>query len=195
MEGAPAFFQDDFRGQTLDSVQRPAVAPRRGEWIAWMCTLGAIVGSGLWAARSGSVPALGIGLTVFFALAASLISFGSWVDRNTVIEWGPTRVDYRSPLRRASLRWDEVEAIWAVPTADSWRVGVRGGDQVFAFHTGGKMRFGSSGEMAVGFQGGSSLAATIRRRAELGPPRNESGRWICDGSGVRPNGPVDAVND
>ncbi|MGA9533979.1 MAG: hypothetical protein WBR18_14760 [Anaerolineales bacterium] len=184
MEDPPPFFRDDFQPNSLQMVQTPASTPRRGEWIAWLCTLGAILGSGLWAARSGELPAIGVGLSVFFGLAACLISFGNWVDRNTQIQWTPERVDYHSPLRTISLRWREIDALWAVRTSRSWRVGVGGGDRAFAFRTGGAMRFGSSGEMRVGFPQGDSLAAFIKRQADLGPPRWSDGRWMCEQKGV-----------
>jgi hypothetical protein len=194
MEDPPPFFRDDFQPSSLKTVQAPASTPRRGEWIAWLCTLGAVMGSVLWTARSGELPAIGVGLAVFFGAAACLISFGSWVDRNTRIKWTPQRIDYHSPLRTVNLPWDEIDTLWAVRTSRSWRVGVRGGERAFAFRTGGTMRFGTSAEMRVGFPQGGSLAAFVKNQANLGPPMWSEGRWLCQrersggGSSAGPDG-------
>jgi hypothetical protein len=125
MKEAPTFLRDEADPVEPETVLRPALAPRRGEWIAWLCTLGTAIGSLILMAKSGAVPALGVGLTLFFLLAAGLISYGNWIDRSTEIRWNDSGIEFHSPLRSVVLPWGRVDAMWAVPTARSWRIAVR----------------------------------------------------------------------
>lgn len=179
--GQPPSFLVEASRTIEEGTVRPNLPGRRGELIAWLSALGVGVGTAILALRLGELPTLGLGLTLFLILVATLISFGGWMERNTSIRIGERGVSYRSPVRRVEFAWDEIERLHATPIGDGWRIGVQGKRTRFSFRTASTLRFGSFREMPFGFDEGERVAGLIRARSRLSAPRPVDGGWVCDG--------------
>lgn len=158
---------------------RPVQGSRQGEVMAWLTAVGAAVGTVILSGQRGELFVLGAGLAAFLVATAALLTFGSWLDRNTRIRFDEDQLAYRSPLRRVALTWDRIERLSAWDTGRGWRVQVEGGERAVRFRTQNRLSLGGQ-ELALGIEGGEELANAIRRRAGLASPRTQGGRWICE---------------
>lgn len=177
--GQPPKFLVESPAPFQQETFHPSLPSRRGELIAWLSALGVGIGTAVLALRLGDLPAIGLGMTLFLILVATLISFGGWMERNTSIHVTEQGVRYRSPVRRVSLDWTEIERLQAEPAGDGWRIRVHGNDEYFSFRTASTLRFGSFSEMALGFEEGEHMTNLIRFHAELSPPEPLDGGWVC----------------
>ena len=178
MDAQPDFLEKDVPSQAGGAeVFRPAGANRRGEALAWICALGfalvAFVGS--W--RGGQPVRFSAELALFFVIAGAWISFGNWIDRDSEVRLTAGGIRYHSPLRTVQLGYADVQELWAIPSAASWRVIVRGLGGQFAFRTATEFRWGQR-SLSAGYPEGERLAALIRSRAGLSQPSPSDGEWV-----------------
>ncbi|HEX9618138.1 MAG TPA: hypothetical protein VGA03_12065 [Anaerolineales bacterium] len=146
---------------------RPERIPRRGELVAWACTL--LVGGGwFWLARSGQgvnlmVPLLAIPLL----LAALSISLGNWMDRATRLQLSREGIAFQNGLRRVRLAWDEIQQVQVTPAHWGKRVEVVGVETHFRFYTLGEVKMAGRVKGRTGFAAGELILKRILERGNL----------------------------
>ncbi len=145
---------------------RPALAPRRGEGIAWLVTLGLVVSLILAGHRWGPVPGSYWALAGLFGLAASAISLSNWVDRRSVIRLDAEGISFENGLRSVRLTWPEVQQVAVFPTRLGRRVQVCGARSSFGFQMAAEIRLGER-TIQTGFVGGQAILETILERCGL----------------------------
>lgn len=175
----PPDFLSESQSLSGEQTYRPFAPNRRGEGVAWVCTL--FLGAALVAIhlRGVSVSILAIMLLLFFLLASLLISYGNWVDTRLEIHTTPQHVFYRSPLRKSMLLWDAILEMRVVKAGRGWRVAVIGKDSYFTFRTASELGGRSGQVMRIGIDGGERLAAQIRSEARLATPVWDGEMWVC----------------
>jgi hypothetical protein len=152
---------------------------RRGEWVAWAGALAAALVMALQTELVGEASAFVITLFVVVIVAAFLITYANWMERNTSIVLTPGGVRYASPLRKTEMRWSQIDEIWLAPARSAWRVSVVGQAGQFNFQTLLTME-SIAGKARMGIPGGKQLAAHIIRKSGLVHPRHEDGIWIWE---------------
>jgi hypothetical protein len=163
---------------------RPEPIPRRGELIAWVCTL--LVGAAWFIlARSEQgvnwmVPILAIPLL----LVALSISLGNWVDRSTRLRLGREGVAFQNGLRRVRLAWNEIRQVQVTPGPWGKRVEVLGPDSHFRFYTLGEVKMAGQVKGRTGFAAGEMILnrilekSNLRQGTESGIDRRDSGYYF-----------------
>jgi hypothetical protein len=146
---------------------RPEPIPRRGELIAWACTL-LLAGAWYWLARSGQGvhPTIPL-LTVPMLLVAFSISLGNWMDRVTLLRLNGKSIDFRNGLRNVRLSWDEIQQVRVSPAPWGKRIEVVGEQAHFRFYTLGEIRLGSQVKGRTGFAAGEQILTLILERGRL----------------------------
>ncbi len=161
------------------ATHRPQPPVRRGEWIAWLCTLGVAAVAGVFLLRDGRVPGLTFGILLVFLIAALIISMGNWLDASTSVSLSSAGIRHHSPLRVVDLAWPEVDELWAMPAGKGWRIVVRGKERHFTFRTASQMLIGTDRAIQVGYEQGEEMAAQILAAAGLSSPSQEGASWLC----------------
>jgi hypothetical protein len=173
----------DFLVQTVGLVEpetfRLWIGSRRGEYVAWVCSLVMGVMSGFLYWRDEPLPCMGIGLFTIFTIAAGLMSFSNWLERKTFIRVDSNGVVYASPIRNVRMEWSRVAYVAAAKSGPSWKILVAGGGGHFHYRTEGMVRAGARGTLRLGMKEGTRLTALIRGQADLGPPELEQDVWVC----------------
>ena len=157
---------------------RPAPANRRGEAIAWLCALGVGIAGLVLTVRAGTTPCITWQLLAIFVMAGSAISLGNWLDSRTELELSPEGIAYQSPLRRLNARWEDVEALTAIPLRRGWRLQVESSDGRFALRTICRMKLGPVESQPIGFLEGERIASLIRGMSGLPAPVQRGDRWV-----------------
>ncbi len=105
---------------------RPELIPRKGERIAWLLLILALVylGVGIWS--DDGLTWVAIIFVSLMILSAGSITLGNWVDRNTVLRLNTQGVRFSNGLRNVFLKWDEVREVRVLASAWGRRVQVRG---------------------------------------------------------------------
>jgi hypothetical protein len=150
---------------------------RRGEWVAWASAFALALVMALQTQLAGGASTL---VTVFFVLiviAAILITYANWMERNTTIVLSAGGVRFASPLRKTELRWSEINEIWLAPSRSSWRISVVGEKGHFSFQTFLTME-SMAGKAQMGIPGGKQLAAHIIRQSGIVHPEMQNGVWL-----------------
>jgi hypothetical protein len=148
---------------------RPEPIPRRGELVAWACTL--LVGGtwyGLGRSGQGVHPAIPL-LAIPLLLAALSISLGNWMDRATRLRLNGEGIAFQNGLRRVRLSWDEIRQVHVTPAHWGRRVEVVGEKAHFRFYTLGEVRMGGQIKGRTGFVAGEQILKRILERANLRP--------------------------
>ncbi len=147
--------------------------------FAWASALVVAAVGLLFRIRFGAAVPLTTGLAVLLFSMALLITFGNWVDSKTKLTLDLAGIRFRSPLRRASMGWDQVRSLRAIPVGRSWRVIVRSSDSQFQFRTASEIGLGSARSVRYGFPDGKEIAMLIRGHAGLKDPVRSDDAWIC----------------
>jgi hypothetical protein len=150
---------------------------RRGEWVAWMIALALALAMALQTVLSGSVDAIVRVLFIIVLIAACLITYANWMERNTLVCVSPAGVEYRSPLRKVELRYSQIQEIWLAPSRSAWRISVLGETGHFNFQTLVTLE-SIAGSAIMGIAGGKQLAAHLIRASGMLNPDNQDGIWI-----------------
>jgi hypothetical protein len=125
------------------------------------------------------LPCMGVGLFAILTLAAALMSFSNWLERNTFIRVDSGAVTYNSPIRNVRLGWTSVARLAAARSRPSWKVLVSGGGGSFHYRTEGVVGGGTRSPLRIGVREGTRLTALIRSQAGLGSPELEQEIWVC----------------
>lgn len=146
---------------------RPEPMPRRGELIAWACTL-LVGGAWCWLARSGQgvhpmIPLLAIPLL----LAALSISLGNWMERATRLRLNGEGIAFQNGLRRVRLAWDEIRQVQVSPAHWGRRVDVVGENAHFRFYTLGEVKMAGKVRGRTGFVAGEWILKRILEQGDL----------------------------
>jgi hypothetical protein len=171
----PEFLTDE-PPPAADSEFRPEPG-RRGEWVAWASALALVLIMLLQTELEGGPSALVIILFVIVIVAALMITYSNWMERNTSILLAAGGVRYASPLRKTELRWSQIDEIWLAPSRSAWRISVIGGSGHFNYQTLLTME-SIAGKASMGIPGGKQLTAHIIRKSGIVHPRLEDGIWI-----------------
>ena len=139
---------------------RPELASRRGEFFAWLVTMGMfvvlILGSRSW----GSLSFLSWAFAIFLLFSACSISLGNWMDRRAVLRLDSDGVAFQNGLRSVRLTWPEVQNVAAVQTRLGKRVQVQGERSHFTFKTMGESAL--AGQIfRTGFAEGEKILETV----------------------------------
>lgn len=156
----------------------PAPPNRRGEALAWLCALGIGIAGLVLTGRYGAAPCLTWQLLGIFILAGGAISLGNWLDSRTHVELSPQGIAYQSPLRRLNVRWEEVQAISAIPLRRGWRLLVESSGGRFALRTICRLSLGPVESQPIGFPEGERIASLIRGMAGLPAPVQLGDCWV-----------------
>jgi hypothetical protein len=146
---------------------RPELIPRRGELVAWIMTMMAFTA---WVAiyRLGLPISPGLKfLAVFLGLAALAISLGNWMDRRTRLSLDGEGLSFENGLRKAHLRWAEIERVEVLPSKWGSKVRVMAGIPHFDFRTLGEVRMQEQVKGRMGFEKGDQILREIIMRAHL----------------------------
>lgn len=145
---------------------RPELMPRKGEFNAWVLTVG--LGIGLYLAISTwpDLPSflwIFEGVMVFSALA---ISLGNWMDRRTVLRLDVVGIAFDNGLRSVRLGWSEVLHVAVVETRSGKRIQVQAERSHFTFKTLTVMSmFGQS--VRSGFAAGQEILDMILKSSNM----------------------------
>ena len=152
----------------VDSQEyRPELIPRRGELVAWIMTMMAFTA---WLAinQLGLPVSLGLKfLAVFLGLAALAISLGNWMDRRTRLSLNSEGLSFDNGLRKAHMRWAEIERVEVLPSKWGGKVRVLAGMPHFDFRTLGEVRMHEQVKGRIGFEKGDQILREIILRAHL----------------------------
>lgn len=146
---------------------RPELIPRKGERIAWLLLLLALVylGVGIWS--DDGLTWVAISFVSLMFLSAGSITLGNWVDRKTVLRLDSKGVSFSNGLRNVSINWDEVREVRVLESAWGRRVQVRGTDSNFTFRTLGEVIMQGELKGRIGFAEGESILQKILESSGL----------------------------
>ncbi len=146
---------------------RPELIPRKGERIAWLLLILALVylGVGIWS--DDGLTWVAIIFVSLMLLSAGSITLGNWVDRNTVLRLNTQGVRFSNGLRNVSLNWDEVREVRVLASAWGRRVQVRGPATTFSFRTLGEVIMQGEIKGRIGFADGEYILKIILESSGL----------------------------
>jgi hypothetical protein len=158
---------------------QPASASRRGELIAWASAvvIGLLLTIFYFVTRE--IQCLTAGLFIFFLGAATLITFGLWVDSKTFAQVSPDFLHYKSPFRNVRLEWDQIEEVRAMDAGSVWRVVVYGAGRYFRIRVLEDEEVAEQGRRFLVIPQADRLVRIICGMAKLRFPREFEEEWIC----------------
>lgn len=145
----------------------PEVLSRRGEWISWGA---ALLGAAAWIFLLLTGNPVSVFLVIFeilMLLASIVISLGNYMDRHMVIRLGPEGIEYENGLRRAYLKWRDIQRVEVYPAGWSSRVRVLGETGRFAFRTLGEVHLRGETKDRIGFEKGWLILERILELSDL----------------------------
>lgn len=153
---------------------RPELISRRGEYLAWGAFLLAGATWVLLAFLSASIhPGLRF-LTYFLLGSGLMISFGNWMDRNTLLRLSTDGIDYENGLRKVSIKWYDIHQIEVYPSSWGKKVRIYGSKQRFDFRTLGEVDLLGKEKGRMGFAEGERILKKIIEYTGLeGNPQSE----------------------
>lgn len=145
---------------------RPELLPRRAELLAWLASIGLLIGLLLGTNRWGALPFtywVFAGLIVFSAMS---ISLGNWMDRRSVIRMEADGIAFENGLRSVRLTWPEVQNVAVIPTRLGKRVQVQGAQSHFTFKTMSESTLAGQ-QMRTGFADGQEILEMVLKECGL----------------------------
>ncbi|MBU0513061.1 MAG: hypothetical protein KJ638_15350 [Chloroflexi bacterium] len=159
---------------------RPELISRRGELIAWILSIIALVSLGVALIWGAGMSWAGIIFVLILLLSAGSISLGNWVDRKTVLSLSLEGVSFRNGLRNVSLKWDQIQELRLLPDRWGVRVHVWGAESRFNFRMLGEVKVRGELKGRVGFAEGESILQEILESSGLQEnEQNENGRYYA----------------
>ncbi|PWH18871.1 MAG: hypothetical protein DDG59_04785 [Anaerolineae bacterium] len=147
--------------ESKERIFTPELAPRSGERNAWILAFLMLVLWLVFRLTPWELPFTLQVLVIFTLGAALLISFGNWVERNTLLAIGEQGVRFENGLRKVSLAWTEIEEVRVRPAVWGKRVQVRGKGTRFDFHTLGEVKYKGAIQAKTGFAQGEEIVRQI----------------------------------
>ncbi|MDH5506677.1 MAG: hypothetical protein OEZ02_05615 [Anaerolineae bacterium] len=148
------------------SEYRPEIGSRQSEITAWVLTgMTMVVALVLGQGDAGLSPLL-TWLLVFFSISAVLISFGNWVDRNTLLVMDDQGVHFCNGLRNVKIEWDKISQVTEFPGRETSKVHVWSSNARFTFRK-PVNRSGNLGNINIGFKDGQKIMEIIILKAGL----------------------------
>lgn len=150
----------------------PERLPVRGEITAWVMAMVVLVTATILRVNQAPWATVALILAGVFVLSAGSISFGNWMDRQTVIRLDEAGVRFSNGVRRANPAWGEIQAVRVLPAQWGARqvqvVGEMSGNKFhFEFRTLGMVNFQGRERGRTGFAEGEEILETILRKARL----------------------------
>lgn len=146
---------------------QPELMHRRGEMNAWLLTAAAVIGLLILNQTLDIVPGWTWAFCSFLVFSALSISFGNWMDRQTVIALEADGIRFENGIRRVRLRWREVQKVAVSPARWGRSVQVIGGQSHFEFKTLGEVQFQGETRGRTGFAKGQTILDAILRETGL----------------------------
>jgi hypothetical protein len=146
---------------------RPALLPRRGEFVAWGSTLLAAAAWIFLRTRGERMHPAFILLAVFLLLSALALSLGNWVDRHSLLRLTAQGIEFENGLRRLSMPWDQVRQVQVFQTHMGKKVRVLGERAQFDFRTLAEIQSMGKVKGRIGFPEGEAILETILVKADL----------------------------
>lgn len=154
----------------------PEPISRRGELIAWGS---ALLLDLVWLILVLSeqpvtfwIPVLALPLT----LIAALVSFGNWMERQTVIKIDQESIYFSNGIRRLRLAWDRIKDVRVLPGKWGKKIQVYGEESYFGFYTLGEVEIDGRQLGRTGFSEGDRIFEEILAKANLVPAEDEGDR-------------------
>jgi hypothetical protein len=146
----------------------PELLSRRGELTAW--GLAFVVGLAWFVFSQSSLKGLLAFpiLEAFLLFSALSISLGNWMDHHTAIRLRTDGIEFENGLRKASLKWEEINKIEVFPSAWGKKVQVIGSQVHFSFRTLGEVKYLGESRGRLGFAEGEVILQRILEAAQLG---------------------------
>ena len=146
---------------------KPEQLPRRGELNAWLLAVAAFIGLMALNRALTVVPGWAWILSGFLVFSALSISFGNWMDRNTYLVLDSDGISFENGIRRARLRWHEVQKVAVLPSRLGKSVQVLGEKSHFDFKTLSEVEYKGEVRGRTGFADGKAILDVILREADL----------------------------
>jgi hypothetical protein len=146
---------------------RPEKMSRRGEAILWALTLVSLAVLLILKGTGSDLSAWNLAFVGFMLLSAGSISFGNWMDRQTVLALGPDGLAFRNGLRAVQFDWDQVKAIQVIPTQWGDQAIVSGAETRFSFRTLSEISRKGEVRNRMGFTQGAFIIEQIVKRGGL----------------------------
>jgi hypothetical protein len=146
---------------------KPELLSRRGELIAWGSAI--LVGA-VWLVlgwKNQAVPWTVLLLEVFLLFAGLSISFGNWMDRQTVLRMDENGVWYKNGLRNVKMDWINIRQVRVQPTRWGNKVQVIGDKAYFEFRTLGEVKIVGELKGRMGFNRGEEILNEIILNSDL----------------------------
>jgi hypothetical protein len=155
-------------GTLSDREFHPELLSRRGELTAWGLALVVGLAWVVYAQSGRNAPVVFLILEAFLLFSALSISFGNWMDRRTVIRLRPGGIEFENGLRKASLKWEEINRVEVFPSAWGKKVQVIGSGAHFSFRTLGEVSYLGESRGRLGFAEGELILQRILESTHLG---------------------------
>jgi len=149
------------------TVFRPELLSRRGEFIAWGTSILVFLGWLILSLNERQVPFAVPFLGVALVLAALAISLGNWMDRKTELKLDAGGVSYKNGLRYAALKWNEINEISVFPSKWGKKVHVLGSTAHFNFRTLGEVKVQDEVKGRMGFAEGDKILSIMLEQTNL----------------------------
>lgn len=157
----------------------PATVNRKVEIKTWICVLAIALVVIVLYTQTGLTSFISIFLLAIIVLSAILISFSNWMDTRTFVEVSPAQLRYSSPVRKVTMRWDEVKSLWATTAGRGWRITILSDDRHFMYRIGDQPDGNTGQTINMGFPEGELLAQIIHGMAGLGKSIQMDNSWQC----------------
>ncbi len=152
----------------------PEHLPLRGEITSWILALIVLSTATILRVNGASWGGMALLFAVIFVLSAASISFGNWMDRQTVIRIERDHLTFTNGVRNTALTWKEIQAVRVLP--DKWgakQIQVIGetprGKQHFEFRTLGTVNYQGQERGSTGFAEGEQILETLLKMADMHP--------------------------
>jgi hypothetical protein len=149
------------------TVFRPELLSRRGEFIAWSTSILVFLGWVILSLNGRHVPFAVPFLWITLFLAALAISLGNWMDRKTELRLDAGGVTYKNGLRYAALKWNDINEIKVFPSKWGKKVHVLGPAAHFNFRTLGEVKVQDEVKGRMGFAEGDKILSIMLEQANL----------------------------
>ncbi|MEK6221710.1 MAG: hypothetical protein N2D54_05635 [Chloroflexota bacterium] len=152
---------------------KPFTQPRRAEVSAWVMAIVVLIVAKILSQGNGSPSLVTWLLSLFFLISAASISFGNWLDANTLLNISKDKIAFKNGLRNVTFAWHEIETVQVHPS--KW------GDRVFVLSNKAKFSFQMTGQVTIsgknqqtGFSQGKAILETIVDKGGLEAKQSES---------------------
>jgi len=148
---------------------KPELISRRGEMVAWFCTLLVWAGWLVLVLYGSKVPVTVSFMGIFLLFTALAISLGNWMDRKTKISIYNDHVSFENGLRHAIIVWEDIKNVEVIPSNWGKKVRVVGKRSHFDFRTLGEVNVQGEIKARLGFTDGDKILDMIVQKAGLIP--------------------------